>query len=238
MEVFEHFAGAAGSSSIGRPLSEGAQTAFVNLYARLAATCPGESCERRADCLLLVDGSPKGFDSAEGKLRFLRMKARTEGRRARTPRGNDLLVGGHARLVGDERLLDGAGSGHPEDPAYDALAVEDRLTERLAEIRRRLEALDLEGVRGGHQAVAVAVSVVARLIERTDAEPLPPTDEERREEVRVLMSQVWPDVEDGKPATVRKRQSRVREVMRDIFGRIDGGWLAEHWVPFEDTKAR
>jgi hypothetical protein len=238
-EVFTFFSREVGHAGGHQRASEGAQNAFVNLYHRLEQHCPGERCEQLAECILYVDGEPKTFDGVEGKLRFLRMKVRTEGRRLHRRGGNDALAGGHAALVGDDDWrLGGDREQEPGGSPTEAVEVERALDDALAGLRARLEGVDLSAVRGGYENVAVAAAVVAQLIELTESEPVPSEAEERRETVRRSLTELAPRLVEGAPAAVRQRHKRLREIMRVLLDAADGSWLAEVWVPPEPNKRR
>ena len=239
-EVFEFFTAERGAGGADGQISEGAQNAFVNLYHRLSRRCPASDCEQRADCLLHAEGGPKQFDSEDGKLRFLRMKVRTEGRRLHRRAGRDPLVNDGTRLVGDvdSDLRGAALDGDWAEELAAAAERDARLDEALAELAQRLAELDLSAVRGGPENVAIAAEAARRLIARTGSMPVPETDEERREVVRALLATLSPKLAEGAPASVRQRQKRLRDVIRALLVACGGEGLAELWVPVEAAKRR
>lgn len=236
-EVFAHFSPA---SAGGRPLSEGAQNALVNLYTRLSLTCPDDACSQRTDCVLHVDGQPKGFDGSDGKARFLRMKVRTEIRRLHRRVGKDVLTGGAMSFVGDdgERRFGAVEAAPWTERLADAAASDRALDEVLGGLIDALDSLDVTTVRGGRRNVVAAVEVARALVRLTAAEPLPERDEERREVVRALLAEAVPGRPDDRPPAIRTRQRRLRRIMRDVLDRVGGRWFADLWVALEENKRR
>lgn len=238
-EVCAFFATAVTPGSTGGLVSEGAQNAFVNLYTRLAAHCPAGDCTQRPDCVLHVEGRPKIFDGDDGKVRFLRMKVRTEGRRLHRRDGADVLMSGRVDLVGEDDWRLGTGT---SADWMDALAVaaqrDAALDDRLRGLRDRIAALDLRTVRGGHENVAVAVAAVGRLVDLSASHPVPDRPEARRDAVRAVFDELAPGIGSASAAAVRQRQKRLRDIVRHLLESVDGGWFAEIWVPVEDAKRR
>ena len=238
-EVFEFFSVETGRAGLERQLPEGAQNAFVNLYHRLAQHCPSTSCAQLCDCVLRSGGEPKRFDSSEGKVRFLRMKVRTEGRRVHRRGGVDVLRSDQVRFVGDVDSEVRAAAAIDWVAELTAAAErEGAIASALSERRSRLSQVDLSTVRGAAENVAIAAEVAAELIVRTGSAPVPETDEERREVVRQLIASVGPHLMDGAPAAVRQRQKRLRDIVRVLLVAAEAEGLAELWVPVETTKRR
>jgi hypothetical protein len=238
-EVFEYFSAETSAAGVDRQLPEGAQNAFVNLYHRLSRHCPGTSCTQRRDCVLHDGGAPKQFDGPEGKVRFLRMKARTEGRRVHRRGGLDVLRSDQVRLVGDvDSEVRTASATDWVAELTDAAARDAAVSDALAALRSRLARIDLSTVRGAAENVAVAAEVAGRLIDRSGAAPIPETDEERREQVRALVALLAPWLLEGAPAAVRQRQKRLRDVVRALLVAAGGEGFAELWVPIETSKRR
>ena len=238
-EVFDFFAVETGGAGPDRQLPEGAQNAFVNLYHRLSRHCPSTSCEQLCECVLHSAGAPKRFDSPDGKVRFLRMKVRTEGRRVHRRGGLDVLRSDQVRLVGDvdTEVRTAAAPDCVADLA-EAAERDGAIADALAALRSRLARVDLSSVRGAAENVAIAAEVADRLIERTGAAPVPETDEARREVVRSIVAAAGPHLLDGAPAAVRQRQKRLRDIVRALLIASGGEGLAELWVPVETTKRR
>lgn len=238
-EVFEFFSLETGRAGFERQLPEGAQNAFVNLYHRLSQHCPSTTCEQLCDCVLRSGDEPKRFDGPEGKVRFLRMKVRTEGRRVHRRAGADVLRSDQVRLVGDvdSEVREAAATDWVADLAA-AAEREGAIADALASLRQRLAGVDLATVRGAAENVAIAAEVADRLIERTGAAPVPETDEERREVVRALIATVGPHLIEGAPAAVRQRQKRLRDIVRALLIAAGAEGLAELWVPMEVSKRR
>jgi hypothetical protein len=238
-EVFEYFAEAVGRAAADHTASEGAQNALVNLYTRLSGACPSDRCEQRPDCVLTVDGVPKTFDGDDGKLRFLRMKVRTEGRRIHRRAGTDALRSDYVQLVGDEDWrLGGGPASEPMAELARAAEIDRALDDRLDDVRRQLAALDLARIPGGRENVAIGSAIVSGLIELTASAPVPESPEERREAVRSLMAQLAPRLVEGPGTAVRQRQRRLRSIVRSLLAAAGGESLAEVWVPLEERMRR
>jgi hypothetical protein len=238
-EVFEYFAEVVARTASDHTTSEGAQNAFVNLYTRLSGACPSDRCEQRSDCVLAVDGAPKTFDGDDGKLRFLRMKVRTEGRRIHRRAGTDALRSDYVQLIGDDVWrLGGSTASDPMAELARAAEVDRALDDRLDDVQRQLAALDLARIPGGRENVAIGSAIVSGLIELTASSPVPESPEERREAVRSLMAQLAPHLGEGSGTAVRQRQRRLRSIVRSLLAAAGGESLAEIWVPLEERMRR
>lgn len=237
-EIFDYFSAVTGTG-VERPISEGAQNAFVNLYGRLSQRCPAQECRQLADCVLHSGDGPKVFDGPDGKIRYLRMKVRTEGVRIHRRAGSDVLTGTQVELVGgDDWRLGGAQSPEWMAELAHGAALDSALDAALEELATRVGELDLCSIPGGRETVALAAVVAERLVERTGVAPVPSGIDERREQVREVLTSVAPHLSDGSPAAVRQRLKRLRQAVRVVLAAAGGAWFADLWVPLEERMQR
>lgn len=232
-EVFGFYQGQT-SSIEGEPIPEGSQNAFIRLYTRLQRHCPAGGCLQASSCVLHDDEGPKVFDGEIGKIRFMSMYARREGERA-------ALRDPHVRLVGnneDWQFVEDDGLESSLGRAALALDEERQLDDRLGVLRTAVLALGPRAVDGSPANVDVAIEIALALIDRTAAQPLPHSEEERRQVVRDAHAAAQPHHLDGTDVAVRQRQKRMREIVRAVFEACHGGWFAASWVPLEETKGR